>query len=156
MIKDELSSYGTALGKAGQLKLIGIVSRVLGLFLLIFTIILLVFALLSFCSVAIIAIMSDYMPVWAATLIMSSFYVVLIGLAFVFRKPLFIHPFIKLLTKQIRSEEELALKMMEADHEVELQRVKIETHINNATRDLNFMLTLLGHVWSFFRGKIFK
>ena len=55
MIKDELSSYGTALGKAGQLKMIGIVSRVLGLFLLIFTIILLVFALLSFCSVAIIA-----------------------------------------------------------------------------------------------------
>ena len=156
MIKDELSSYGAALGKAGQLKLIGIVSRVLGLFLLIFTIILLVFALLAFSSVAIIAIMSDYMPVWAATLIMGSFYVVLIGLAFVFRKPLFIHPFIQLLTKQIRSEEELALKMMEADHEVELQRVKIETHIDNATRDLNFMLTLLGRVWSFFRGKIFK
>lgn len=156
LIKKEVSSYGAAVGKAGQLKLIGIVSRVLGLFLLIFTIILLVSALLSFGAVAIIALLAKHMPIWAASLIMGSLYLVLIGIAYACRKPLFIHPFIQLMTKQVHSEEELALKTMEAEHEVELQRVKMETRLDNATRDLNFMLTLIGRIWRFISGKIHK
>lgn len=155
MIKSEVASYGTAIGKAGQLKLIGVVSRVLGLFLLIFTIILLVSALLSFGAVAIIAALAKHMPIWSAALIMGGLYIVLIGVAYAFRKPLFIHPFIRLMTKQVRSEEELALKTMEAEHEVEIQRVRMDSRFENATRELNFVLSLISYGWKFIR-KIIK
>ena len=147
LIKKEVSSYGAAVGKAGQLKLIGIVSRVLGLFLLIFTIILLVSALLSFGAVAIIALLAKHMPIWAASLIMGSLYLVLIGIAYACRKPLFIHPFIKLLSKQIRSEEELALKIIEAEHKADVSRVRLYNHVENATREVTFYANLFSRAW---------
>ena len=49
------------------------------------------------------------MPVWAASLIIGSTYIVLIIIALACRKQLFIHPFIKMLSKQITTEEELPL-----------------------------------------------
>ena len=44
-IKEEATQYGKAVGEVGKLRMIGIASRVLGLFLLIFTLVLCVFAL---------------------------------------------------------------------------------------------------------------
>ena len=155
-IKDELSSYGKSVGEVGKLRLIGIVSRVLGLFLMIFTIVLCVFAVLSFGAVAAIHALSACMPIWAASLIIGSLYVLLIVIAVVCRKPLFIHPFIALMAKQIRSEEELALKTMEAEHQAEIERVRIECHVENATRELDFYASLLSRVWNFITGKLRK
>ena len=100
-IKSELTEYGKSVGEVGRLKLIGIISRVLGLFLLIFTLLLCVLALFTFGAVAAIDAMSAYMPVWAAALIIGSTYIVLIIIAIACRKQLFIHPFIKLLSKEI-------------------------------------------------------
>lgn len=153
-IKSELSAYGKSLGELGRLQLIGIVSRVLGLFLLIFTIVLCVFAVLSFGAVAAVNAMSACMPVWAAALIIGALFLLLMALAIVCRKPLFIHPFINLLEKQIHSEEELALKTMEAEHLAEIQRVRMECHVENATREINFYMDLFSRVWNFITGKL--
>lgn len=155
-LKSEVSSYGKSLGEVGRLRLIGIISRVLGLFLLIFTIVLCTLAVFSFCAVAAINALSACMPVWAAALIIGSCYVLLIIVAIVCRKPLFIHPFIGLLAHQFRSEEELALKTMEAEHKAEIQRVRMECHVENATRELNFYADLISRVWSFITGKLRK
>ena len=155
-LKNELSSYGKSVGEVGRLRLIGIVSRVLGLFLMIFTIVLCALALLTFGAVAAIDAMSTVMPVWAAALIISSVYVLIIAIAIVCRKPLFIHPFIALMAKQIRSEEELALKTMEAEHQAEIERIKIECQVENATRELNLYASLFSRIWSFITGKIRK
>ena len=155
-LKNELSSYGKSIGEVGRLRLIGIVSRVLGLFLMIFTIVLCALALLTFGAVAAIDAMSAVMPVWAAALIISSVYVLIIAIAIVCRKPLFIHPFIALMAKQIRSEEELALKTMEAEHQAEIERIKIECQVENATRELNLYASLFSRIWSFITGKIRK
>ena len=146
-VKSEVTEYGKTVGAAGKLRLIGIISRVLGLFLLILTVILCALALFTFGAVAVIDVLANYMPVWAASLIIGSTYIVLIVIAIVCRKLLFIHPFIKLLTKQIRSEEELAIKTLEAEHKAELQRVRIESRIENATRELDFYASLLSRVW---------
>lgn len=153
-IKSEVSAYGKSLGEVGRLRLIGIISRVLGLFLLIFTIVLCVFAVLSFGAVSAIHALSACMPIWAASLIIGALYIVLIIIAIVCRKPLFVHPFIGLLAKQIHSEEELALKTMEAEHQAELQRVRMECHVENATRELNFYADLLSRAWNFITGKL--
>ena len=151
-IKQELAEYGKALGEAGKLRLVGIVSRVLGLFLLIFTLTLCVLALFAFIAVALINLLSCYLPLWAAALIVGSTYLLLIILAIVCRKPLFINPFIKLLTKQIRSEEELALKTIEAEHKAELASVRLHGQIEEATREVSFLISLFTRVWNAVKG----
>ena len=151
-LKQELAEYGKALGEVGQLRLIGIISRVLGMFLLIFTLVLCALALFAFIAVALIDVLSSYLPVWASALIVGSIYVVLILLAIVCRKPLFIHPFIKLMTKQIRSEEELALKTIEAEHKAELAQVRITGEVENATREFNFVVSLFSRLWDVIKG----
>jgi hypothetical protein len=155
-IKDEVTEYGKSIGKVGELHLIGIVSRVLGLFLLILTVVLCALALFTFGAVAVIDVLANYMPVWAASLIIGSTYVVLIIVALACRRQLFIHPFIKLLTKQIKTEEELAIKTMEAEHKAEIQRVRMECHVENATRELDFYASLLSRAWETVKRIIHK
>lgn len=153
-IKDEATNYGKALGQAGKLHLIGIVSRVLGLFLLIFTLILCVLALFTFGAVAAIDAMSAHMPVWAAALIIGGIYLVLTVVVILARKPLFIHPFIALLSKQLVStEEELKLETMKAEHAVELQQVKIQAEVESATQRVNVVLSLLSRLWAMVFGR---
>lgn len=156
-LKHEATTFGKALGNAGRWHLIGIVSRVLGLFLLIFTLVLCVLALFTFGAVAAIDVMAQYMPVWAAALIISSLYLLLIVVAILCRKPLFIHPFIRLLSKHvIGTQEELVLETLKAEHEVDLQKVKIETRVENATREINFYANLLSRLWKTLSGWLHK
>ena len=151
-----MTEYGKSLGEVSKLQLIGIISRVLGLFLLILTVVLCALALFTFGAVAIIDILANYMPVWAAALIIGSTYIVLIIIAIACRKPLFIHPFIKLLTKQIKTEEELALKTMEAQHKAEIQQVRMQCQVENATRELDFYASLLSRAWEAIKGLLHK
>jgi hypothetical protein len=156
-LKEEATVYGKAVGQVGKLRLIGIVSRVLGLFLLIFTVVLCVLAIFSFGAVAAIDAMANCMPVWAAALIIGSAYLVLIVLVIAFRRKLFVHPFIALMTKQmIRSQEELDIETLKANHEVEMQNVRFETRIENATRELNLYANLFTRLWSWISGKLRK
>ena len=153
-LKQELSTYGQSMGEVGRLRLVSVVSRVLGLFLLIFTIVLCVFALLAFGAVAAIHALSACMPIWAASLIIGSIYIVLMAVTIMCRKQLFINPFIHLMDKQVHTEEELALKTMEAEHKAELQRVRMECQVENATRELDFYANLLSRAWNFITGKL--
>lgn len=151
-VKEELTQYGQSLGEVGQLHLVGIISRLLGLFLLIFTLVLCALALFTFGAVAVIDILAQYMAVWQASLIVGSTYVLLIILAIVCRKPLFINPFIKLLTKRIKTEEELALKIIEAEHKADVQRVRMECQVENATREFDFYVNLLSRAWNLIKS----
>lgn len=155
-IKQELTQYGQSLGEVGQLRLVGLISRLLGLFLLIFTLVLCVLALFTFGAVALIDILAQYMAVWQAALIVGSAYVLLIVIAILCRRPLFIHPFIKLLTKQIKTEEELELKIIEAEHKADVQRVRMECQIETATREFDFYINLISRVWDLIKGWLRK
>lgn len=154
-IKTEAAAYGKAVGQVYRLRLIGLISRLLGLFLLIFTVVLCALAIFTFGAVAAIDAMSAYMPVWAAALIVSSAYLLIIVVAVVCRRPLFIHPFIALLSKQlIRTQEELDMETLKAENDVNLQTVRIETRIENATRELDFYVSLFNRVWNWLAGKL--
>ncbi len=156
-LKQEATVFGKALGNAGKWHLIGIISRVLGLFLLIFTVVLCALALFTFGAVAAIDAMSAYMPVWAASLIIGSAYLLLIIVAILCRKPLFVHPFIRLLSQQVIStQEELDLETLKAEHEVDLEKVKIETRVENVTRELSFYANFFTRVWNILRGWLHK
>lgn len=145
-IKSEISSYGQSIGEVGKLRLVGLISRVLGLFLLMFIVLLLVFALLSFGAVAIIDTLTNHMPLWVASLIMGGVYLVLLILVIVCRKPLFVHPFIKVLTAEVKTEEELALKTIEAEHKVELQTIRLNNQVATATQSLNLIFSVIGSI----------
>ena len=108
-LKQELTACGKSLSEVGRLRLIGIISRILGL---------------------------------------GAGYILLIIVVIACRKPLFIHPFIRLMSKQLRSEEELALKIMEAEHQAELDYLHIENRVENATREVNFYIAFIGRAWS--------
>ena len=153
-IKNEAVSYGKSIGRFGQLHLIGVISRVLGLFLLIFNIVLCVFALFAFGAVAAINALSNCMPVWAAALIFVAVCLLLIIVVIAARKPLFVHPFIALLSKQvIDTEEHLEVETLKAEHEMKLQTVRIETEIENATRGVSFYVGLATRIWKMLFGK---
>jgi len=156
-IKKEASQYSQAVGKVGKLHMVGLVSRVLGLFLLIFTVVLCALALFAFFAVALIDILDNYMPVWGAALVVSSLYIVLIIVAVACRKPLFVHPFIALLTKQaVRTQRELDLETLKASQEVELQNVRIATKVDNATREISFYALIIRRVWKWLTERIRK
>ena len=152
-MKQEVTDYGKSLTEVGKLRLVGIASRVLGLFLLIFTLVLCIFAFFTFGAVAAIDAMSAHMPVWAAALTMGSLYIVLIVIAIVCRKPLFVHQFISLMTKQVKTEQELAMKTMEAEHKAKLQRIQMECQVKDATRELNSIIRFVRHIWNLIFGK---
>lgn len=151
-IKNEVRTYGQSLGEVGKLRLIRLISRVLGLFLLMFIVLLLVFGLLSFAAVAILDTLSNHMPLWAAALALGGLYLVLIAIAIACRKPLFIHPFIRLMSTEIKTEEELALKTIEAEHKVEMQSMRLDNQITGAVQYLNLIFSLAGRIWRFIRG----
>ncbi len=155
-LKKEITACGKSVGEVGRLRLIGIVSRILGLFLLIFTVVLCVFALLAFGAVAALHAMSHVMPLWAAALILGAGYILLIAIVIACRKPLFIHPFIRLMSKQLHSEEELALKIMEAEHQAELDYLRIENRVDNVTREVNFYIAFIGRIRTWLSGLFHK
>ena len=152
-VKSELTEYSKSLAEIGKLRLIGIVSRVLGLFLLILTVVFCAIGLFAFASVAAINALTACMPLWAAALIVGAVFLLLIILAIVCRKPLFVHPFIRLMSNQIRSEEELALRTIEAENNAQLQRVKMECRVQNATQQFHFVTSLIGKIWNLFVKK---
>ncbi len=152
-VKSELTEYSKSLAEIGKLRLIGIVSRVLGLFLLILTVVLCAIGLFAFASVAAINALTACMPLWAAALIVGAVFLLLIILAIVCRKTLFVHPFIRLMSNQIRSEEELALRTIEAENNAQLQRVKMECRVQNATQQFHFVTSLIGKIWNLFVKK---
>lgn len=113
-VQTDLKAYVKTQTTIGKLRLIGGASRTLGIFLLALTIILLLFALLSFLAVSAISALSIALPLWASALIMAAFYLLLILIAIVCRKQLFINPFVRLLSlilfareKQEMEEEQL-------------------------------------------------
>lgn len=98
-VQTDLKAYLKTQTTIGKLRLVGGISRILGIFLLALTIILLLFALLSFLAVSAISALSIALPLWASALIMAAFYLLLILIAIVCRKQLFINPFVRRLSQ---------------------------------------------------------
>lgn len=122
-----------------KLHIIGPLSRILGLFLFIVTLVLCILSFFTFGAVAAIDAMAAYMPVWAAALIIGSAYIVLIIIALIFRKQLFVHPFISLLSKKIvHTQEELDIAALNAKHNVEIQLYS----------------TIVLHLWNWLSDKV--
>ena len=78
-----------------KLRLTGVISRLLGMVLMLVSIIFLIFASLIFGSIAAISALADCMPVWAASLIFVGLFIAMIVCVIGLRKQLFINPFVR-------------------------------------------------------------
>ena len=125
-----VKEYGKAVGKTGQLKVIDIASRALGMFLLWLTIILLLFAVLCFCSVAAISALGAYMPIWAAALVMVGVHILLIGILYAKRQALFVRPFLRLMSGgTVQTERDLEIETLKAEHTKEMCEANLFTRL---------------------------
>lgn len=88
----DLQEYAKTRWEQAKLTVLDKVSRILGLLLLGLTVILIVFAIVAVGGVALISALSDYMPIWAASLIVAAIWIVLLVAVICLRKQLFLNP----------------------------------------------------------------
>lgn len=104
-VKADASAYLKTETLVSKLRIVGALSKVLGLFLLVLTLILLAFGVAAFGGVAAVIGLSHYMPVWAAALVMGGIFILVAIFIYALRKKLFINPFVAILSGVFFAEE---------------------------------------------------
>lgn len=130
-VQTDVKAFVSTQTTIGKLRLVSAVSRILGIFLLAITIVLLSFALLCFVAVAAISAISAVVPLWAAALMVAALYIVLIVIAIVWRKCLFVRPFVRKLNAILAVEGTQETDEPILQEKASLQREKINMDINN-------------------------
>ncbi len=83
-------------------------SRIIGLILLVLVAVLGVFAAFAFGTFALALVLSKWIPLWAACLIMGALFLMVLALVIAFRQPLIINPIVAALSGIIFSPDGLA------------------------------------------------
>lgn len=91
---DDCKSYLNTRYDLFRLSLLAKLSKILGLILLALVVVLLVFAVLSFGALALVFVLAQWLPLWASFLIIGGVFLLLLVLAILFRKQLFVNPLI--------------------------------------------------------------
>lgn len=84
-----------------RLELLDKLSLILGLLVLIIVALFLLLGAIAYFSVALIGLLADVMPVWAACCILGGVMLIILPMLFFMRKKWFIDPFIKLLSSTL-------------------------------------------------------
>ena len=88
----DLQDYGKIRWEQVKLTILDKLARIVGLLLLGLAVIMLLMAVLAVGSVALISVLSDCMPVWAASLIVAAIWILILVAVVSCRKQLFINP----------------------------------------------------------------
>ena len=107
-----------------KLKAIDKASHIIGSLMLTICLILIAFAVLTFCAAAAVVALAQYVPLWASCLIIGAFYLILIPILIACSKALFINPLIRKMSG-IKNVEELKCDTIRAEGEAAVQRERI-------------------------------
>lgn len=124
LIRSEVENFAKAHYDVLRLRLIGNASHLIGSLLLTLCIILLSFAVLSFCAAAAVVALSICLPVWAACLIVGAFYLLLIFVLAACSKVLFVNPIVRKLSG-LKNSEELKYELLRAEGRAAVQRERV-------------------------------
>ena len=124
LIRSEVENFAKAHYDVLRLRLIGNASHLIGSLLLTLCIILLSFAVLSFCAAAAVVALSICLPVWAACLIVGAFYLLLIFVLAACSKVLFVNPIVRKLSG-LKNSEELKCELLRAEGRAAVQRERV-------------------------------
>ena len=103
---DEIKSYLQVRYDLVRLSVLEKMSKILGLVLVTFVVILLIFVFLSLGAVALSILLSKWLPTWSAFLIVGALVLVMIALAIIFREKWFINPIIGALSAILFADEQ--------------------------------------------------
>ena len=154
-ILSEVETYAKSEYELARLQVVEIASRVVGSLLLTICLILIAFAVLSFCASAAIFALSAYIPTWAACLIIGAFYLLLIPILLISGKPLFIDPLVKKMSG-FKNLEELKYETLRAEGRAAVQRERLNGHLRFARAMYNHYSQLAQTAWSVIRGLFSK
>ena len=98
-----------------RLSLLEKLSRIFGLVLMALVSILLVFTMLAFVTLALVFVLAQWVPMWAACLIMGGVFLLQLILAIVFRKRLFINPVVGALSAILFAQDDQTEKEAQDD-----------------------------------------
>lgn len=98
-----------------RLSLLEKLSRIFGLVLVVLVSILLVFTMLAFVALALVFVLAQWMPMWAACLIMGAVFLLQLIATIVFRKRLFINPVVSALSAILFAKDDEAEKEAQDD-----------------------------------------
>jgi len=153
-ILSEVETFAKAEYDVARFKVIDNVSRVVGSLLLTICLILIAFAVLSFCAAAAVFALAQCMPMWAACLIVGAFYLLLIPVLIACSKTMFVNPIVHKLSG-LKDSEELKYETLRAEGHAAVQRERISGQIRYARTMYNYYSRLMQTIWSAIR-RLFK
>lgn len=128
VILSEVETFAKAEYDVARLRMIDKISRVLGSFLLSICLILIAFAVLSFCAAAAVFALAQCMPTWAACLLVGAVYLLLIPVMFACSKAMFINPIVNKLSG-LKDLEDLKCETVRAEGRAALHRERMNERI---------------------------
>lgn len=128
VILSEVETFAKAEYDVARLRMIDKISRVLGSFLLSICLILIAFAVLSFCAAAAVFALAQCMPTWAACLLVGAVYLLLIPVMFACSKAMFINPIVNKLSG-LKDLEDLKCETVRAEGSAALHRERMNERI---------------------------
>lgn len=150
-ILTEVESYAKAEYAVVRYRAIDKISRVVGSFLLTICLILVAFAVLSFCAVAAVFVLAQYVPAWAACLIIGAIYLMLIPVLIACSKVLFVNPIIRMLSG-LKNSEDLRYETARAEGMAAVQRERMNGHLLFAKAVVNHCSNMIQMAWKTIRS----
>lgn len=150
----EVKTYAQAEYDFARLRVVDKLSFFIGSLLLTLCLILVAFAVFAFIAVAAVFILANYMPAWAACLIMGAIYLILIPILLICSKPLFVNPIIKKLSG-CKDTHELQCESLRAEGRVALHRERMSGRLRFVRDMYNYYTHLVQSGWRFIRN-LFK
>jgi hypothetical protein len=150
-ILSEVETYAKAEYELARLQVIDNTSRVVSTLLLTICIILVVFAVLSFCASAAVFAMAQYIPTWVACLIVGGVYLLLIPVLIICSKSLFTDPIVQKLSG-FKNIEELKYETLRAEGRAAVHRERMNGHVRFAQAMYAHYTNLLQTAWNTIRN----
>lgn len=150
-ILSEVETYAKAEYELVRLQVIDNASRTVGALLLTICLILVAFAVISFCASAAVFALAEHIPTWAACLIIAGAYLLLIPVLLLGSKALFIDPIVKKMSG-LKNTEELKYETLRAEGRAAVHRERMNGHVRFAQALYSHYVSLLQAAWNTIRS----
>jgi len=154
-ILSEVESFVKAEYEVARLQVIDSASRVVGALLLTICLILVAFAVLSFCAAAAVFALAQCMPAWAACLIIGAIYLLLIPLLLLGSKSMFVDPIVTKLSG-LKDSNALQMETLRAEGRAAVHRERMSGHVRFAQTLYNYYTHLAQSLWHTLRDMFIK
>lgn len=152
---NELQDFAKAEYEVARLHVVEQVSRLVGSLLLTICLILVAFAVLSFCAAAAVFALAQCVPIWAACLIVGGVYLLLIPILLACSKLLFIDPLVNKLSG-IKNIEKLKCETLRAEGRAAVHRERMNGKLQLAKEFINIYSQLAQTAWNAIRSLFHK